>query len=416
LGDTLEGWEAEMKRFAIVLILLLGLAGAAAGLFYFRAAGDDSSATSGDSARAAAASENDSGAATVQQADVSDTEDAEESDEEGDAAVPVNVVPVEVGRVSTYITATANLVPEDEVKVLAEAEGRVSALEVEEGDYVRKGQLLAALLRDEALIAHEKAEVREANARQAFERGQRMATQELIAQEDFDKLTLDHRIAQQELAEARWQLSKTEIRAPFDGRITLRNITLGQHVRLTDELFTLTDFTPLIARIYLPEKDVLGLEEGRAVTITLKADESVDFKGSIRQISPVVDTATGTVKVTVAAIEPPKSVRPGGFVTIDIVRETREQTLVLPREAVVRELSRAHVFVAREDVAYKRAVELGLEENGHLEILSGVEAGESVVIAGQGGLKDGSKIKILQADSEDMQAASELGGPRRRVG
>jgi membrane fusion protein (multidrug efflux system) len=172
-------------------------------------------------------------------------------------------------------------------------------------------------------------------------------------------------------------------------------IQVGQHVRIGDELFQVTDFDPLIARIYLPERDVLGLTEGREVRLRLNADDSVAFAGRIRQISPVVDTATGTVKITVEASVPPADVRPGSFVTVDIVRETRGEALLLPREAVLRELKRAHVFVANDELAEKRVVTLGLEEGQFIEALSGVAAGERVIVAGQGGLKDGSAIKIL---------------------
>ena len=127
----------------------------------------------------------------------------------------------------------------------------------------------------------------------------------------------------------------------------------------------------------------------------LNASEQVDFSGRIRQISPIVDTATGTVKITVEAIESPTGVRPGSFVTVDIVRETRSATLLIPREAVLRELQKAHVFVASDNVAEKRAVTLGLEEGDFVEALTGVEAGETVIVAGQGGLKDGSPVKVL---------------------
>ena len=88
-------------------------------------------------------------------------------------------------------------------------------------------------------------------------------------------------------------------------------MTVGQHIRPGDELFMVTDFDPLVARIYLPEKDILGLAEDRPVRIQLQADEDVEFEGRIRQISPVVDVATGTVKLTIEAIRPPRSVRPG---------------------------------------------------------------------------------------------------------
>jgi len=92
-------------------------------------------------------------------------------------------------------------------------------------------------------------------------------------------------------------------------------------------------------------------------------------------------------------------VRPGSFVTVNIVRETHPEALLLPREAVLRELQKAHVFVAEDDIAEKRSVKLGLEEGGLIEVISGVEAGDQVIVAGQGGLKDGSAVKILIADA-----------------
>jgi membrane fusion protein (multidrug efflux system) len=327
----------------------------------------------------------------------------------GKTAVPVSVAAIAVGTVSSYITSTANLVPENEVKVLAEAEGRVAELLVEEGHRVAKGQLLAALVRDEEEIALKKAQLRSTNARLAHERGVKVVDQDLMSREAFDKVVMEKEIAEQELAEAQWRLEKTAIRAPFAGRITVRDIKLGQHIRPGDTLFTVSDFDPLIARIFLPEKDLFGLKEGREVRITLKANEETRFRGRIRQISPVVDTATGTVKVTVEAVAPPAEVRPGGFVTIDIVRETRPKAVLVPREAVIRELQDAYVFVANGEVAEKRPVALGLEEAGVVEAVSGVKAGEQVIVAGQGGLKNGSPIKIIPA-----REASDLGLQRER--
>lgn len=313
----------------------------------------------------------------------------------GPAAIPVEVAEVGTGPVASYISATANLVPEDQVQVLAEAEGRVASLAVEEGDRVSRGQVLATLVRDEAEIALAKARVRATNARIAVERAQDTMEKGLISREEFDRLTMEDEVARQEVAEAEWRLSRTVIRAPFGGIITARMITMGQHLRPGDEVFSVADFDPLIARIYLPEKDVLTLREGREVALELAADETLRFGGRIRQISPVVDTATGTVKVTVEASDPPAEVRPGAFVTVEIVRERRDGAVLVPRKAVIRELRTAHVFITDGEIAQKRPVTLGLEEGEVIEALSGLEPGETVIIAGQGGLKPGAKIKIL---------------------
>jgi len=323
------------------------------------------------------------------------TEEQAEGEEDGDLPVPVEVAEVTTGAIASYITATANLVAEDQVKVLAEAEGRVERLNVEEGDMVSKGQILAVLVQDEARIAKSKIELRASNAEAALVRAEDSFEQGLISSEAYDKLKMDYEVATQEVAEAEWQLSKTVIRAPFSARVTERFITLGQHLRPGDELFTVADYDPLIARIYLPERDVIELEEGREVRITPAADTGLGFTGRIRQIAPVVDTATGTVKVTVEALSPPTGVRPGAFVSIGIVRERHEAALLLPRESVIRELRAAHVFVTENDTAIKRAVTLGIEEDELVEVLTGVTADDTVVTAGQGGLDDGQRIKIL---------------------
>jgi membrane fusion protein (multidrug efflux system) len=319
--------------------------------------------------------------------------------------VPVSVAAVETGTVSSYIRSTANLVPDNEVKVLADSDGRIARLLVDEGDWVAKGQTLATLDPEATGIDLSKRQAKAENARLVYERGERMLAEGLISQETFEKLRMENEMARQEVAEAKYRIGKTAVRAPFSGRITSRLVEQGQHVRNTEEMFTLADFEPLVAFIHLPEKDVLGLKPGREARITLKADEEVRFHGRIRQISPMVDPATGTVKVTLEAVAPvPASVRPGGFVTVDIVRESRPDAVLLPRQAVLRELQSAHVFVARNGIAEKRAVTLGLEEGERIEVLSGLKPGERVIVAGQGSLKQGSPVEVLAAATTNLTA------------
>lgn len=310
------------------------------------------------------------------------------------APIPVETAAVEKGDVSSYLTSTANLVPESEVRVISEWEGRLAKLNVEEGQSIVKGQILGELMRGDAEILQAKARVRAENAKVGLDRAGRLKDQELISTEAFDKVQMESRVADQELAEAQWRMEKTYIRSPFTGVVTGRSVQHGQHIRPGDELFVVADFDPLVARIYMPEKDVLELAEGRMVRLALRADEKVSFDGRISQISPVVDTATGTVKVTVEVVGAPKEVRPGAFIRVDIVKDTKTGALLVPREAVIRELQSTFVFLAENGVARKKAVKVGLEEKGRVEI-EGLAAGDHVVIAGQGGLKDGALVKQI---------------------
>ena len=330
------------------------------------------------------AARNDDGAAEAAEADAAETEKA---------PIPVEIAEVRREAVASYISATANLVPENEVQVLAEWEGRLARLLVEEGRWVEKGETLAELAQGEAPMALEKAKVRLANAELAFDRATKLADEGLVAPQERDKAVMELGVAKQELAEAEWRIEKSRIRAPFAGQVTRRTAQPGQDVRLGDPLFIVSQLEPLVARIYLAERDVLALTTDRPVRLVLKADESVEFGGRIDQISPVVDPATGTVKVTVEAVRPPRQVRPGAFVRVDVVKEERRDALMLPKEAVVRELQKTYVFVADDDVARKREVALGLEEGALIQALTGVAAGERVIVAGQGSLQDGAAIK-----------------------
>lgn len=331
----------------------------------------------------------------VKQEAETSSDDGSKQAKEKETRIPVEVTDAERGTVTAYVSASANLVPDRDVQVIAESEGRIEKLLADEGDRVESGQPVAVLVHDDARIALQKAEARLANAEQAYARAERMKEQELISNEEFDLLAMQYRVAEQEVAEAEWSLARRTVRAPFSGQITERFVDLGQNVSRSQELFSLASYDPLVARIYLPEKEVLGLEVGREVTLALAADDSIRFPGEIQKISPIVDTATGTVKVTVEATEKPAQVRPGGFVTVRIVRERHDDALIVPRRSVIRELNQAHVFVADGTKATKRAVKVGMEEGEKIEITDGLETGERVITAGQGGLKDGDEIEIL---------------------
>jgi membrane fusion protein (multidrug efflux system) len=305
--------------------------------------------------------------------------------------------PVEVGPIAAYISATANLVAEDEVKVVAEAEGQVIELNVDEGDTVARGRTLLQIDPADARLAVQKAELALRNAQINLDRSERMATEKLISPQDLDKIRYERDVAAQGLAEARHRLTKTTVTAPFAGRITIRRVQPGQNVKPGEELFTLADFEPLVARIFLPEREVLDLKVGQEVRLLLRAREETRFAGRIQRISPVVDTASGTVKVTVEAVRPPSNVRPGAFVSVEVLREVRPQALLVPRTAVVRELQETYVFVADGKLARKRTVAVGLEERDRVEIVRGLAAGERVITSGQGALKDESPIVLANS-------------------
>lgn len=321
--------------------------------------------------------------------------DEKKSDKKGENnGVAVEVSEIMVKDISSFLTSTTNIEAENEATVLAEIDGRVIKIYKEEGDKVRKGGLLAKLDDEEKLIALKKATVKAENGKANYERSKELYAQNLLSSEAFGEVKYQYELAKSDLERAEYNLSKTKIMAPFRGEVTLRHIKLGQNIKPTDPLFTITNRDLLVANIYLPEKDALSLKVGQEVKISVSWDKATRYSGVIERISPIVDAQTGTVKVTIYARNLPDLIKPGSFVSINIVKEIHNDAILIPKKSIIKDFQENFVFIVEDDTAKKVKVELGFEDNGYVEILSGLDAGQKVVSVGQGGLKDGSKIKI----------------------
>ena len=202
-----------------------------------------------------------------------------------------------------------------------------------------------------------------------------------------------------EIAQAKLDLSRAEVRAPFSGFVTLRTVNIGQRLKPNDNLFNLGAFSPLFADVHLSEKDTRAVRSGQAATIRLGSDDTASVQGRVERISPTVDQASGTVKVTVA-MEPQPGFRPGAFVRVEIRTDTKTDAIVIPKRALIEEDGQNYVYVANNNTAKRTKVALGYQREGMVEIREGVAAGQKVVVAGQGALKEGGKIKVLVPQTE----------------
>jgi membrane fusion protein, multidrug efflux system len=321
-------------------------------------------------------------------------ESASAAESKVDVVPLVDAIPVQVGPIATSIDATANLVAERQVAVVAELDARLVQLEVDEGDMVEPGQLLAVLDGRNAKHAIAAAKIKATGASSSHQRADKLAQKELLAAEELEKLVTARDSATQELSTAQWQLARTRVRSPIAGRVTKRHVIAGRWVRMGDPIVDVTDFDMLVARIHVPERDAMRLEAGRVATMTLQAADDVKFTGTLRRVSEVVDTKSGTVEVVIEVTNAPPQVRSGSFVAIRIERERDPLAKWVPREAVVREAGGAVVFVLEDGVVHRRAIELGAEQGSRVAIRSGLEPGELVVLAGQGALRDGDDVQL----------------------
>ncbi len=314
------------------------------------------------------------------------------------AAIPVRVTSVSRRDIADYLETNGSLEAENEVDIVARTTGPIVELNVEEGDFVRAGQVLARIDAAEIEAQLGVARVNLAEAELAWNRAQESYREELISQEAYDLARSNFDAAAAQIVGTEILLDYTVIRAPFDGLIIERVIKNAEYVSTNARLFRISDFDPLLCPIQLPEKDLPRLKLDQPAYLTVEAYSGVRFPARVLRISPVVDPATGTVKVTLE-VQAQGRLRPGMFASVFVETDVHENAIVVPKQALVLESTSDTVYVAVDDgeggtVAQRRELELGYEESDSLEVLSGLREGEDVVIVGQDGLSDQTPISI----------------------
>ena len=309
-------------------------------------------------------------------------------------AVPVEASAVERRSISSYIETNGTLEAENEVDIVARVAGPIVRLEAEETDVVLRGELLAAIDASEIEAQLEISRVALEEANLAFERAERLKKDALVSAEAYEDAKAAYESAQAQFEGNEIQLGYTQIRAPFDGQIIERSIKFAQHVRDGDRLFRISDFDPLLCPIQVPERNIPQLEKGQRAFLSVEAWPEDRFEARVLRLSPVVDAATGTVRVTLE-VRGEGRLRPGMFASVFLETETRDDALVIPKTALAIDSIGDTVFVVGDGIAQRREVTLGFREGDAVEVLAGVEEGEQVVTVGQDGLADGTPVQVL---------------------
>ena len=320
----------------------------------------------------------------------------------GGAAAPVKVETVQRGDISAYILKNTTLEAERWVDVRARRAGQVIALLKEEGDPVRAGTVMARLDADAAQISVAQREISYREAKQRYEREDALFQRNLGSKQTYESAKTQFESSKAQLEQAKLDLSYTTIRAPIEGIMTLRNIEIGNMVTNNQVVASVAKFDPLLARIQVTEKDFGKITVGQIARITVEAAPEKEFTGTVKMISPVVDPESGTVKVTVEIPRTDKTLlRPGMFSSVYIITETRQNTLVIPKKALVLEGEGNQVFTFETDPesgrgqAQRKRIEIGFTDSDRLEILSGLSQGEQVITVGQEGLRPGSPVRLV---------------------
>lgn len=330
---------------------------------------------------------------------------SESEEEEEDQSVPVEITELNRGRIESILRFSTNLEAENEVQVISEAARKIRKLLVEEGDDVRQNQVLIHLQDEEQRNELARVESQLGNARREYERKTNLYGQKLISEQEHNQATYDLEQFEIALKDAQRQLSYTEVRAPIRGTVTQRMVNVGDQISVNQHLFDIVDFDSIVARVYVPEKELYRIRPGQNARIFADAASGQERFGSIDRIAPRVDPRSGTIKVTVS-IPRSQGLLPGMYVTAELITEVHEDALLLPKKAIVYDADQLFVFRLKDDSTVERLlIQPALEDRDYVEPASILSDGDRIIIAGQASLKDGSEVRLVGGTAQ-VEAAS----------
>jgi membrane fusion protein (multidrug efflux system) len=325
------------------------------------------------------------------------------SQSERNNAVPVEVTPVIRGEISSYLLYNSTLETEEMADVYSRISGLIEKLFVEEGQIVRKNQPLLQIEEDEYRLEEEKAKLQYDKQISEFERFTALKDKNLVSVEEYETARLNVRQAELQWKQAKLNLDYTTVRSPIDGAVGERFVRLGDRIQTSTRLFVVSNPRDKVVKIYVPQDEFpkCYIDQSAMVNTDILSDQS--FNGWVKRISPIIDPTSGTFKVTVGIRDSKNQLRPGMFVSVRLIVDTREQTLLLPKTSLVYENERTYFFLVESDSVKKIELKKGFEDAEKVEVMNDIPDTSRIIVVGQSGLKDGSKINIVQEKTYHWQ-------------
>lgn len=323
----------------------------------------------------------------------------EKAKEEVVITIPVETHAVSNGDIASTYQATAILEAKEEAFVVARASGIIEQIFVEEGDYVEKGQALAQLdkKRYELNLAKARADLR--GIEQELAKINAVYSQKLVSEDAFQKLTAQYESATASVELAELDLKETTILAPISGYIAERNAKVGNLTESfqRERMFHIVQQRELQGIVYLPESELPQIKKDQQAALTISARNDLVVTGFVERISPVIDSETGTFKVTLRVPNENEILKAGMFSEVSLHYATHENATLLPRKALVSIDNNISVFVIENGIAKKVDISTGFEEGDMVEVTQGLAGNEEVVVTGHQNLKDASPVEVVNS-------------------
>jgi membrane fusion protein (multidrug efflux system) len=309
---------------------------------------------------------------------------------------PVEVVTVTKGTLARTTTVAGILEPIRTVGVNAQMSGALLSVNVEEGNYVRAGQTLAQIDAREVEAQLKSAEASLELAQSTAKRSDELWRQRIVTAPEYERDRAALASAQATLDQLKTRIGYAVIKSPISGVVTEKRLETGDIVSPQTRLFSIADVSVLVSRVMVTELDVPLLKAGSPVDVTVDALGGARVPGQIRRVFPSADSLTRLVPVEVALTGSAlNQLKPGYTIRSTFRLGSRNDAMLIPTRAVMGPVGARSVVIVRQGKSERHIVRVGPDIDGRTEVLEGLALGDTVVVAGQALLRDGSTVRIV---------------------
>ncbi len=307
--------------------------------------------------------------------------------------IPVNGEILKASALSEEIITVGNIIPDKVVDLTFETSGKIIGIYLKEGSKVKQGELLAKI-NDAPLQAQlKKLEAELPLINQRVYRQEELLKRDAISKEAYDIVVTDLAKLNADIELVKAQIALTELRAPFDGVIGLRKIDEGAYATTGTPLATLTKVQPVKIDFSYPERYTNQIVKNTPITFYI--DGVLEpFKTNVYAVEPLVQDDVKTQNARALHTNEDLLLTPGKFVNVNIVLEEKNNALTVPSEALITEIGKSILYLYKNGTATPITVETGLRTESRVEVLTGVQLGDTIITTGMMQLRPGIQVKL----------------------
>lgn len=293
------------------------------------------------------------------------------------------------------INISGSLIPNEEVNLSFETSGKITGICFEEGTEVRKGTILARINSEPLQAQLKKQEAQLKLNEDRLYRQRTLLDKEAVSQETYQQAEASLSALKADIEEINAKLAQTELRAPFDGIIGLRQVSVGAYASPNTAIATLTNTAKLKIEFSVPERYAGVLKPGAPLTFRVEG-EPKEYSAKVYATNSIVDQSTRTFSVRAIYDNSTRELVPGRYVSVSLITRTFENAMAVPSEAIISEMGIDKVFLYKSGRAVPVEISKGLRTDAEVQIISGLEVGDTVITSGTMQLRTGMAVELKE--------------------